>query len=116
MKVANCQKLKVSGVNFVFSNSNFKKAFSLRGFQKENAFSENLKFQKDFSFPNKMDLEDFETQQKIVDVMVDSWVEKQNEKEMKRLEKLTPEERMKEHLDRIETLREAEKNNWYCSK
>ena len=57
-----------------------------------------------------MDLEDF------VDVMVDNWVEKQNEKEIKRLEKLTPEERMKEHLDRIETLREAEKNNWYCSK
>ena len=72
--------------------------------------------QRFFSFPNKMDLEDFETQQKIVDVMVDSWVEKQNEKENKRLEKLTPEERMKEHLDRIETLREAEKNNWYCSK
>ena len=57
-----------------------------------------------------MDLEDFETQQE----MVDCWVEKQNEKEIKRREKLTPEERMKEHLDRIETLREAEKNNWYC--
>ena len=113
-----CKLSKVESVwgEFCFSNSNFKKAFSLRGFQKENAFSENLKFQKDFSFPNKMDLEDFETQQKIVDVMVDSWVEKQNEKEIKRLEKLTPEERMKEHLDRIETLREAEKNNWYCSK
>ena len=61
-----------------------------------------------------MDLEDFETQQKIVDVGVDNWVEKQNEKEIKRLEKLTPEERMKEHLDRISILREAEKNNWYC--
>ena len=63
-----------------------------------------------------MDLEDFETQKKIVDEMVDCWIEKQNEKEIKRLEKLTPEERMKEHSDRIETLREAEKNNWYCSK
>ena len=68
---------------------------------------------KSFS-PNKMDLEDFETQQKIVDVMVDCWIEKQNEKEIKRLEKLTPGERMKEHLDIIETLREAEKNNWNC--
>ena len=63
-----------------------------------------------------MDLEDFETKQNIVDLMVDSWVERQNEKEIKRVEKLTPEERMKEHLDRIETLREAEKNNWNCSK
>ena len=63
-----------------------------------------------------MDLEDFETQQKIVNVMVDSWVERRNEKENKRLEKLTPEERMKKHLDIIETLREAEKNNWNCSK
>ena len=61
-----------------------------------------------------MDLEDFETQQKIVDVMADCWIEKQNEKEIKRLEKLTPGERMKEHLDIIETLREAEKNNWNC--
>ena len=57
-----------------------------------------------------MDLEDFKTQKKIVDEMVDCWIEKQNE----RLEKLTPEERMKEHLDIIETLREAEKNNWNC--
>ena len=65
-----------------------------------------------FSFPNKMDLEDFETQQNIADEMVDCWVEKKNEKEIKRMEKLTPEERMREHLDRIETLREAEKNNW----
>ena len=63
-----------------------------------------------------MDLEDFETQLTSVDIMVDHWVEKENEKEIKRMEKLTPEERMKEHLDRIETLREAEKNNWYCSK
>ena len=63
-----------------------------------------------------MDLEDFETKQNIVDLMVDSWVERQNEKEIKRVEKLTPEQRMKEHLDRIETLREAEKNNWNCSK
>ena len=47
-------------------------------------------------------------------VMVDCWVEKQNEKEIERLEKLTPGERMKEHLDIIETLREAEKNNWNC--
>ena len=63
-----------------------------------------------------MDLEDFEIKQNIVELMVDSWVERQNEKEIKRVEKLTPEERMKEHLDRIETLREAEKNNWNCSK
>ena len=75
-----------------------------------------MSFFEKISFPIKMDLEDFETQQKIVDVGVDNWVEKQNEKEIKRLEKLTPEERMKEHLDRIEILREAEKNNWYCSK
>ena len=63
-----------------------------------------------------MDLEDFEKQQSNVDIMIDSWVERQNEKENKRLEKLTPEERMKEHLDIIKTLREAEKNNWNCSK
>ena len=75
-----------------------------------------LESQKDFSFPNKVDLEDFEKQQSSVDIMVDRWVERQNEKEIKRVEKLTPEERMKEHLDRIETLREAEKNNWNCSK
>ena len=61
-----------------------------------------------------MDLEDFETKQNIVDLMVDTWIEEQNEKEIERLEKLTPEERMKEHLDRIEILREAEKNNWNC--
>ena len=72
-------------------------------------------FEKSFS-PIKIDLEDFETKQNIVDLMVDSWVERQNEKEIKRVEKLTPEEGMKEHLDRIETLREAEKNNWNCSK
>ena len=59
-----------------------------------------------------MDLEDFETQY----VGVDAWIEEQNEKEIERLEKLTPEERMKEHLEIIEILREAEKNNWYCSK
>ena len=59
-----------------------------------------------------MDLEDFETQQN--EMGVDSWVEQQNEKEIERLEKLSPEERMKEHLDRIETLRKAEKNNWNC--
>ena len=58
-----------------------------------------------------MDLEDFETQ-----YVGDAWIEEQNEKEIERLEKLTPQERMKEHLDRIEFLREAEKNNWYCSK
>ena len=59
-----------------------------------------------------MDLEDFETQQ--VENGIDTWIEEQNEKEIERLEKLTPEERMKEHWDRIEFLREAEKNNWNC--
>ena len=57
-----------------------------------------------------MDLEDFETQ----NVGIDTWIEEQNEKEIERLEKLTPEERMKEHLDRIEMLREAEKQEWHC--
>ena len=75
-----------------------------------------MNLQKIFLSPNKMDLEDFEKQQSNVDIMIDSWVERQNEKENKRLEKLTPEERMKEHLDIIKTLREAEKNNWNCSK
>ena len=52
-----------------------------------------------------MDLENFETQ----DVGIDTWIEEQNEKEIERLEKLSPEERMKEHLDRIEFLQKAEK-------
>ena len=58
----------------------------------------------------------------MTDIQVDRWIEEENEKEIERLEKLTPAERMKEHLDRIEILREAEKNNWYgelcspCSK
>ena len=50
--------------------------------------------------------------QMMTDLAVDNWIEE----EIERLEKLTPEERMKENLDRIETLREAKKNNWYCSK
>ena len=64
-----------------------------------------------------MDLEDFEKQQMTsADIRADRWLEEQNEREIKRLEKLTPEERMKEHLDIIERLREAEKNkNWNCS-
>ena len=52
----------------------------------------------------------------ITDLAVDNWIEKEVEKEHKRWKKLTPEERMKEHNERIEMLREAEKNNWYCSK
>ena len=52
----------------------------------------------------------------ITDIAVDNWIEEENEKEIKRLKNLTPEERMKENFDRIEFLREAEKNNWYCSK
>ena len=46
---------------------------------------------------------------------VDNWIEEEVEKEHKRWKNLTPEEKMKEHNDRIEMLREAEKNNWYCS-
>ena len=61
----------------------------------------------------KMDLEDFE--QPMTDIEVDNWIEEQNEKEIERLEKLTPEERMKEQLDRIEFLRKAEKQKWHCS-
>ena len=60
-----------------------------------------------------MDLEDFE--QPMTDIEVDNWIEEQNEKEIERLEKLTPEERMKEQLDRIEFLRKAEKQKWHCS-
>ena len=52
----------------------------------------------------------------ITDLAVDNWIEKEVEKEHKRWKKLTPEQKMKEHNDRIEMLREAEKNNWYCSK
>ena len=46
---------------------------------------------------------------------IDMWIEKENEKEHKRLEKLTPEERMQEELERMEGLREAEKKQWNCS-
>ena len=42
-------------------------------------------------------------------------IEEQLEKEIQKLEKLTPEERMRKHLKKIEVLREAEKNNWNCS-
>ena len=83
--------------------------------EEKNNWGCKLESQKDFSSPNKMDLEDFEKQQMTsVDIRADRWVEEQNEREIKRLEKLTPEERMKEHLDIIERLREAEKNNWNC--
>ena len=85
--------------NFFFGKNHFENEFAKKRF-----------------FPNKMDLEDFEKQQINVDIMVDHWVEEENEKEIERQEKLTPEERMKEHLDIIEMLREAEKNNWNCSK
>ena len=64
----------------------------------------------------KMDLEDFERQLTSVDIMIDHWVEEEVEIEHKRWKKLTPEQKMKEHNDRIFMLREAEKNNWYCSK
>ena len=52
----------------------------------------------------------------ITDIALDNWIEEEVEKEHKRWKKLTPEQKMKEHNDRIEMLREAEKNNWYCSK
>ena len=84
--------------------------------EEKNNWGCKLESQKDFSSPIKMDLEDFEKQQTNVDIMIDKWVEEEVEKEHKRWKKLTPEERMKEHLDIIETLREAEKNNWNCSK
>ena len=84
--------------------------------EEKNNWGCKLESQKDFSSPIKMDLEDFEKQQTNVDIMIDKWVEQEVEKEHKRWKKLTPEERMKEHLDIIETLREAEKNNWNCSK
>ena len=52
---------------------------------------------------------------KLTGIPPDSVIEEQLEKEIQKLEKLTPEERMRKHLKRIKFLREAEKNNWYCS-
>ena len=85
--------------------------------EEKNNWDCKLKSQKDFSSPSKMDLKDLEKQNQIMtDIEVDNWIEEENEKEIERLEKLAPEERMKEHLGILSILREAEKNNWYCSK
>ena len=43
---------------------------------------------------------------------VDNWIEEEVEKEHKRWKNLTPQEKMKEHNERIEMLREAEKQQW----
>ena len=51
----------------------------------------------------------------ITDKEVDDWIEEEVEKEHKRWEKLTLQEKMKEHHDRIDMLRTAEKNHWNCS-
>ena len=60
-------------------------------------------------------MEDFEKQNQIMtNIDVDNWFEEENEKEIERLENLTPEERRRERLGRIANLREAEKNNWNC--
>ena len=45
---------------------------------------------------------------------VDNWIEKEIEEEHKRWKNLTPQEKMKEHHERIEMLREAEKQRWNC--
>ena len=52
---------------------------------------------------------------KLTGIPPDSVIEEQLEKEIQKLEKLTPEERMRKHLKRMTFLREAEKNNWNCS-
>ena len=49
----------------------------------------------------------------LEDMDIDMWIEKENEKEIERLEKLELKERMKEELERIKDLQEAKKNNWY---
>ena len=51
----------------------------------------------------------------MTDMAVDRWIEEENEKEIERLEKLTPAERKKENVKNAKLLQEAEKNNWYCS-
>ena len=51
----------------------------------------------------------------ITDKEVDDWIEEEVEKEHKRWEKLTLQERMKEHHERMDMLQTAEKNNWNCS-
>ena len=50
----------------------------------------------------------------VTDKEVDDWIEEEVEKECIRWENLSPEEKMKEHRDRMKILHEAEKNNWYC--
>ena len=51
----------------------------------------------------------------VNDIQVDRWIERENEKEIERLEKLTPWQRFSEELENAKQLQEAEKNNWYCS-
>ena len=48
------------------------------------------------------------------DFAVDNWIEKEVEEEHKRWKKLTPEEKMKEFHEKIDMLREAEKQRWNC--
>ena len=51
----------------------------------------------------------------ITDKEVDDWIEEEVEKEHKRWKNLTPQEKMKEHYDKMTMLQEAEQRNWYCS-
>ena len=51
----------------------------------------------------------------LTDIQVDLRIEEEVEKEIDRLEKLTPAERWKENVENAKLLQEAEKNNWYCS-
>ena len=51
----------------------------------------------------------------ITDIALDNWIEEEVEKEHKRWKNLTLQEKMKEHYERIDMLRKAEKNHWNCS-
>ena len=65
-----------------------------------------------------MELEDqkqIEDWEPMTDMAVDRWIEEENEKELARLEKLTPRQRFLEEVENGKKLQEAEKNNWYCS-
>ena len=63
----------------------------------------------DFVPSQKKMAEDFEPT--ITDIQVDKWIEEENEKEIELLEKLSPEERPKNEIERFRLLQEAEKNN-----
>ena len=63
----------------------------------------------DFVPSQKKMAEDFEPT--MTDIQVDRWIEGENEKEIELLEKLSPEERPKNEIERFRLLQEAEKNN-----